>query len=102
MWLQSVFNAISEVEHENLALVKKVAELDPEQEWSEEDWRDYSSVAAAIVEPFRFPGGESEDEDFYYERTERDGFGMVKGNIDNLPNAEMWRKICDLIEIQGY
>jgi hypothetical protein len=98
MWLQSVYNAISEVELRNPGVANRVAGFDPNSEWSEEQWSEYNLVAAAIVEPFVFPEGESEDEEFYYERCERDGFGMVKGNLDQ----EEWKKICDLIEIVGY
>jgi hypothetical protein len=102
MWIQSVFNAISEVESEYPGLATKVANLDPNQEWTQEDWEDYNKVAAAIVEPFAFPGGESEDEEWYYETSERNGSGFVKANIGDVENSESWRKICDIIDIQGY
>lgn len=102
MWIQSVFNAISEVESENPGLATKVAGYNPEEEWSQEQWENYNKVAAAIVEPFIFPGGESEDEEWYYERSERDGSGFVKANIGDVENSESWRKICDIIDVQGY
>ena len=102
MWIQSVFNAISEVESAHPGLATKVANLDPESEWTPEQWEDYSKVAAAIVEPFVFPGGESEDEEWFYERSERDGSGFVKANIDGIENYESWKKICDLVDVQGY
>ncbi len=102
MWIQSVFNAISEVESNHPGLVNKVASFNPEDEWTPEQWEQYSNVAAAIVEPFTFPGGESEDEDWFYQRSERDGSGFVKGNIDNVENCESWKKVCDLVDIMGY
>ena len=102
MWIQSVFNAISEVEMAHPGLATKVANLDPEGEWTQEQWGDYSKVAAAIVEPFIFEGCESEDEEWYYETSERDGSGFVKANIDGIENYESWKKICDLVDIQGY
>ena len=102
MWLQSVFNAISEVETNRPGLVNKIAKLDPNEEWDQKTWEDYSYVAAAIVEPFVFPGGESEDEDFYYSKCDSEGYGMVQGNIGDIPNSEDWRIVCSLIEIQGY
>ena len=103
MWLNSVSNAISEVEYQHPGLAKKIAELDPSVEWTPEQYRDYSVVAAAIVEPFAFPGGESEDEDWYYSHCEDKGFGQVKANLDSAcGDPESWRKICDLIDAQGY
>ena len=102
MWIQSVFNAISEVEHMHPGLATEVAGFDPEGEWTQEQYEKYSKVAAAIVEPFIFEGGESEDEEWYYETSERDGSGFVKANIDGIDNAESWKKICDLVDIQGY
>lgn len=102
MWIQSVFNAISEVEHSRPGLANRVATLDPDSEWTESEWQDYNFVAGAIVEPFTFPGGESSDEEWYYETMEREGFGQVKANIDSVENAEAWRKICDLVEVMGY
>lgn len=103
MWVQSVFNAISEVNHNFPGLVNKVSELDPTgNDWTEQDWKDYNNVAAAIVEPFVFPDGESEDEEFYYSKTDEEGYGMVKGQIDSVDNSEAWKKMCDLIEKIGY
>ena len=102
MWLQSVFNAISEVEHQNPGLATEVAGYDPHGEWQPEQYEKYSKVAAAIVEPFIFPGGESEDEEWFYEHSEENGSGFVKANIDGIENYESWKKICDLVDIQGY
>jgi hypothetical protein len=102
MWIQSVFNAISEVESRNPGAVQRVAALNPDDEWTGEQWEEYNLVAGAIVEPFAFPGGESEDEEWYYETSERDGSGFVKANIDGIENYESWKKICDLVDIQGY
>lgn len=102
MWIQSVVNAISEVNMKHPGLASKVAGFNPDGDWSGDQWNDYNKVAGAIVEPFIFPGGESEDEEFYYERTERDGFGMVKGNIDGIENYQDWKKICDLVDEMGY
>jgi hypothetical protein len=103
MWIQSVFNAISEVESTKPGAVNRVAQFNPScNDWTQSDWEDYNLVAAAIVEPFTFPGGESEDDEFYYERTDRDGYGMVKANISGIENYESWVKVCDLIEAVGY
>lgn len=103
MWIQSVFNAISEVENSRPGVAARVAALDPNcANWNESNWEDYNHAAAAIVEPFVFPGGESEEEELYYEMTDRDGFGQVKANIDSVENAEAWRKVCDLVEAVGY
>jgi hypothetical protein len=102
MWINSVVNAISEVERTYPGLVNKVANFDPEGEWTPEQWRDYSNVAAAIVEPFVFPDGESEDEEWFYEKSEKEGSAFVKGQISDVENSESWQKVCDLVDIQGY
>jgi hypothetical protein len=102
MWIQSVFNAISEVESRNPGAVHRVAALNPEDEWTGEQWKEYNLVAGAIVEPFAFPGGESEDEEWFYQHCEEHGSGQVKANIDSVPNSESWRKVCDLVDIMGY
>lgn len=46
--------------------------------------------------------GESEDEDFYYSRTENEGYGMVKGNIAGIPNHDAWIRVIELVEVMGY
>jgi hypothetical protein len=102
MWIQSVFNAISIIDSTHPGLVEKVSNFSHEDEWSNDQWGEYNQVAGAIVEPFSFPDCDSEDEEFYYERTERDGYGIVKGNLGNLPNSDSWKKMCDLIEKIGY
>ena len=102
MWLQSVFNAISEVEMMSPGVANRVAQFNPDEEWTQEMWEDYNRVACAIVEPFGFPGGESEDEEWYYETSERDGSGFVKGQLSEVDNSEAWKKICDLIDKMGY
>jgi hypothetical protein len=102
MWLQSVFNAISEVEMKKPGAVNRVAQFNPDEEWTPEQWEDYNLVAAAIVEPFAFPGGESEDEEFYYQKSEEEGFSFVKGQLTDVPNSESWKKVCDLIDVMGY
>jgi hypothetical protein len=103
MWIQSVFNAISEVESMYPGLATKVANFDPNGVgWAEEEYENYGKVAADIVEPFIFEGCESEDEEWYYETSERNGSGFVKANIGDIENSESWRKICDIIDIQGY
>ena len=102
MWVQSVFNAISEVEMRSPGAVNRVAQFNPDEEWTQEMWEDYNLVAGAIVEPFAFPGGESEDEDWYYQKSEDEGSGFVKGQISDVENSESWKKVCDLINIMGY
>jgi hypothetical protein len=103
MWINSISNAISEVEMNHPSLVSKVANLNPtSDDWSDQDWKDYNEVAAAIVEPFVFPDGESEDEEFYYQKTEEEGYQMVKGNLPGIKNHDLWIKIIDLVEKIGY
>lgn len=101
MWQNSVSNTISEIEHSHPGLAKRVAKLDSNQEWTKQEWRDYSVVASAIVEPFTFPGGKSPDEDWYYNHCEKCGFDQVKANL-YCEDEETWRRICDLIGVQGY
>jgi hypothetical protein len=102
MWIQSVFNAISEVESRRPGAVQRVAALNSDDEWTDDQWNDYNFVAGAIVEPFSFPGGESEDEDWFYQHCEEHGSGQVKANIDGVENCESWKKVCDLVDIMGY
>ncbi len=102
MWVQSVIFAISEVEMTHPGAVNRVAQFNPDEEWTQEMWEDYNFVAGAIVEPFAFPGGESEDEDWYYQKSEEEGSGFVKGQISDVENSESWKKVCDLIDIMGY
>lgn len=99
MWIQSVFNAVSQV---SSSTVNTAAGLDSNDEWNEEQWKAYNKAAGAIVEPFAFPGGESEDEEFFYERTEQHGFGMVKANIDGIEDYDAWCKVIDLVDVMGY
>jgi len=102
MWINAISNAISEVEMNHPGLVNKVAGFDPAADWSDQDWKDYNEVAGAIVEPFNFPGSPNEDEDFYYEKTEMEGYGMVRGNLPDVENRAEWLKVIDLVEEMGY
>jgi len=99
MWIQSIFNAVSQVPS---STVNTVANLDPNGEWNEEQWEAYNEAASAIVEPFVFPGGESDEEELFYEKTEQNGFGMVKANLDGIENQDSWNKVIDLVEVIGY
>ena len=101
MWIQAVYNAISHVEHETPGLVDKVANLDPTDDWTDEQWKDYGDVAAAIVEPFVFPDVDNTDEEMYYNMCEMNGFGSVRANIMGNVN-ESWIKVIDLVEQIGY
>ena len=102
MWLDSVFNAISEVEMRSPGVVNHVANFNPDEEWTQAMWEQYNFVAGAIVEPFAFPGGESEDEDRFYQKSEEGGFSFVKGQLSDVENSESWKKLCDLIDMMGY
>lgn len=101
MWIQAVYNAISHVEYEMPGLVDKVANLNPEDDWSDDDWNNYGGVAAAIVEPFVFSDVDGTDEEMYYNMCEMNGFGSVRANImGNV--SESWIKVIDLVEQMGY
>jgi hypothetical protein len=101
MWIQAVYYAISHVEYEMPGLVDKVANLNPEDDWSDDDWNNYGSVAAAIVEPFVFSVVDKTDEEMYYNMCEMNGFGSVRANImGNV--SESWIKVIDLVEQIGY
>ena len=102
-WINSIFNAISEVEMNSPGVVNKVAALSSDcNEWSESDWANYNNAAGALVEPFSFPGGESNEEEFFYEKSEREGSDFIKGVIGDLDNSEQWGKIIDLLNEVGY
>ena len=102
-WINSIFNAISEVEMNSPGAVNKVAALSTNcEEWSDSDWSDYNNVAGALVEPFAFPGGESDEEEWFYEKSEREGSDFIKGVIGDLDNHEQWGKIIDLLNEIGY
>lgn len=98
MWIQSVINSISNIDRNNKGLSEEVSEFDPNQNWSEKQWKDFNIVTSAIVEPF----SSEEDGEDYYEETEKNGFGMVKNNLPNFNNKEIWVKIIDLVEKVGY
>lgn len=101
MWIQAVYDAISQVEHQNPGLVDKVAAFDPSEDWNDQQWTDYSNVAAAIVEPFVFEDVDRTDEEMYYDMCEMNGFGSVKANIMGNVN-ESWIKVINLVEQMGY
>ena len=103
MWVQSVNEAISQAENRKSGIARIVASLpDDVDDWSQEDWEYYNLAAGAIVEPFIFPGAESEDSEYYYETTEANGFGMVKANLADFPSKNDWIKVIDLLERIGY
>jgi hypothetical protein len=102
-WINSIFNAISEVEMNSPEAVNKVASLSHDcGEWNESDWSDYNKAAGALVEPFSFPDGESDEDEFFYEKSEREGSDFIKGVIGDLDNSEEWGKIIDLLNEIGY
>ena len=103
MWVQSVNEAISQAENRKSGIARIVATLpDDVDDWSKEDWDHYYLAAGAIVEPFSFPGAESEDSEYYYETAEANGFGMVKANLADFPTKNDWIKVIDLLERIGY
>jgi hypothetical protein len=102
-WINSVHNAISEVEINHPGLAARVAALPTDSDsWSDGDWNDYNEAAGAIVEPFNFPGGSSDEEEFYYEKGESEGFGFVNGVIDQVEDPGTWGAIIDLVNEIGY
>ena len=103
MWVQSVNEAISQVENQKSGIARIVATLpDDVDVWSQEDWEYYNLATSAIVEPFSFPGAESDEADIYTEATEANGFGMVKANLADFPSKNDWIKVIDLLERVGY
>jgi hypothetical protein len=104
MWNQILFEAISEYNWKNPGKLDKVVTLDREKEWSDEEWELYNEAACVIVEPNAYIGRYDADEEmeYYYNQCEENGFGFVKGQIDQVDNSENWRKVCDLVEWMGY
>lgn len=102
MWVQAVYDAISQVEYETPGLVNKVAGFDPTgDDWNDDQWNDYGKVASAIVEPFVFSDVDGTDEEMYYNMCEANGFGSVKANIMGNVDPD-WIKVIDLVENLGY
>jgi hypothetical protein len=99
MWIQSVINAMSQVDQNKL---KRVISLNPDGDWSEEEWKEYNYVAGAVVEPFTFPGCESDEEDLFYEKSDEFGPDFVKSITDCLDNKDDWNKLIDLVDVIGY
>jgi len=103
MWNQKLFEAISDYNYKNPGKLQQVASLNPEQEWSDEQWKLYNDAACVIVEPNAFLGEyPDEDMELYYDKCDMEGFGFVKGQIDSVENSETWKKVIDLVESMGY
>ena len=103
MWVQKLFEAISEYEMKNPGKLEKVVLLDPTKDWSDEEWKLYNDAACVIVEPNAFLGEyPDEDMEVYYEKCEMNGFEFVKGQIDPTNNSELWKKVIDLVDQMGY
>ena len=104
MWNQILFEAIGDYNYKNPGQLDKVVNLDPEKEWSEEEWKLYNEAACVLVEPNAYIGRYDADEEmeYYYNQCDRNGFGFVKGQIDPVENSENWKKVCDLVEAMGY
>ena len=104
MWNQILFEAISNYNYKNPGKLNEVVKLNPEQDWSEEEWELYNEAACALVEPNAYIGRYNADEEmeYYYNQCDQNGFGFVKGQIDPVENSERWKKVCDLVEQMGY
>ncbi len=104
MWNQILFEAISDYNYKNPGALNKVVNLNVNEEWSEEEWKLYNEAAQVLVEPNAYIGRYDADEEmeYYYNQCDRNGFGFVKGQIDQVENSESWRKVCDLVETMGY
>ena len=104
MWNQILFEAIGEYNWKNPGKLDKVVNLNPTEEWSDEEWKLYNEAACVIVEPNTYIGRYDADEEmeYYYNKCDRNGFGFVKGQIDQVENSERWKKVCDLVEQMGY
>ena len=104
MWNQILFEAISEYNYKNPGKLNQVANLNPNEEWSDAEWGLYNEAACVIVEPNAYISRYHEDEEmeYYYNESEKNGFGFVKGQLDSVEDSENWRKVCDLVEEMGY
>jgi hypothetical protein len=105
MWNQILFEAISEYNYKNPGTLNKVVNLNPTEEWSDEEWKLYNEAAQVLVEPNAYIGRYDADDkemEYYYNQCDRNGFGFVKGQIDQVENSERWKKVCDLVERMGY
>ena len=104
MWNQILFEAISNYNYKNPGKLNEVVKLNPEQDWSEEEWELYNEAAQVLVEPNAYIGRYNADEEmeYYYNQCDQKGFGFVKGQIDPVENSERWKKVCDLVEQMGY
>ena len=105
MWNQILFEAISEYNYKNPGTLNKVVNLNVNEEWSEEEWKLYNEAAQVLVEPDAYIGRYDADDkemEYYYNQCDRNGFGFVKGQIDQVENSERWKKVCDLVERMGY
>ena len=104
MWNQILFEAISNYNYKNPGKLNEVVKLNPEQDWSEEEWELYNEAAQVLVEPNAYIGRYNADEEmeYYYNQCDQNGFGFVKGQIDPVENSENWKKVCDLVEVMGY
>lgn len=101
MWMQLLFQAVGMIKESDL---DKVIALDPDKEWSEDEWELYNKVAMAIVEPEALTNNHEQFEKMeeYHDKTETHGFGFVKGAIDPVDHKEKWFKVIDLVEVIGY
>ena len=105
MWNQILFEAISEYNYKNPGTLNKVVNLNPTEEWSDEEWKLYNEAAQVLVEPNAYIGRYDADDkemEYYYNQCDRNGFGFVKGQIEQVENSERWKKVCDLVERMGY
>jgi hypothetical protein len=102
MWIDALAKAMSQTE-DNPDIIRDVANLTSDcQNWSKEDWEIYNLVAGAIVEPFSFPGVESDNEELYYEKIACGDLGEIKANLPETGMKEEWLKIISLLEEVGY
>lgn len=104
MWLHSVLTAISEIESRYPGLALEVSNYEVGSLSDPERNDNFYKVAVAIVEPFSFNGGDpsSEGARLYSQMTEEHGFAQVKASLPGSDDEGVWRRICDLVEQNGY
>lgn len=98
-WVTAVTTNCLEFGWEYPQILKQVSEMTIDDLNDKENSKLYYKVAKCIVEPENLKG---EEQDFYYDKTEKQGFQFVKGGIGDINHKEMWLKVINLIDENGY
>lgn len=98
-WINAVTTNCLEFGLEYPQMLNQVSKMTIDDLNGKENSKLYYKVAKCIVEPENLFGDE---QDFYYDRTESQGFQFVKSGIGDIDNKEMWSKVIDLIDENGY